>query len=548
MAIVQTPGPHAKFGDSPRLTQFAVEAAAEAMFMVSADGLILDTNQMACERLEYSRDELIGMHVADFDPHYSAERWPGHFEELRRTGRMTFETQHRSKGGRLFDVDVSVSYVKVREDEYACGWVRETGRRKDAERLLRLQREVIAKTATTSGDQTPTLNMLCGLVEELVPNSLVTVMLLNKADSALWFAAGPGLTPEVCAAFEPLRPAEDAGSCGSAAHLKRAVIVSDTRTSPHWRRLQGIVDQFNLLACWSIPILDEQDEVLGTFAISHTQHASPTEFQRELLEMSSSLASIAIGRQRSEQQLQVAQNELAHFNRQSTMGEMASGLAHELNQPLTAMANEAYVLEMISEQDSPQIELIRERAKNICAQTMRAGEIVRGMRNLARKQVPSRISVDANSVVDSALKIMGPELRSHDIRMRWTPSQEPALVSADSVQIQQVLINLIRNAIDAMRDVEPYEREVAVAVRSHGSSELAISISDTGPGIPFEDPRTVFDAFHTTKPDGMGLGLTICQSIAAAHGGRLEVEHVQPHGTAFSLFLPVDRTDGGDST
>jgi PAS domain S-box-containing protein len=546
VTVGQTPHITLKTGIAPGLTQFAVETAAESMFTISSDGLILDVNQIACERLEYPWDELVGLHVADIDPHYPRERWPVHFDEMRDLGRMTFETQHRSKSGRILDVEVSVANFRFDGVEYACSWVRDITRRMEAEKLLRLQREVLARIATTAGDQTETLNMLCRLVEGLVPESLVTVMLLNRQDQLLRFAAGPGLTPEVCQAFEPLRPSENAGSCGAAAYLKRAVIVPDTHASPHWQDLLGIVDRFNLLACWSIPIFDEQDEVLGTFAISHSRQASPTEFQQQLLEMASNLASIAIGRQRSEQQLQLAHNELAHFNRQSTMGEMASGLAHELNQPLMAMVNEAYVLEMLCGQTPSQLDVMRERAGAIRAQAMRAGEIVRSMRTLAKKQMPSRVRVDIETIIDRALKIMEPELRANGIRLSRTHSRECTHANADPVQIQQVLINLIRNAVDAMREIELLQRGLAVTIDCHGTDELEIRVTDSGPGIPSADPREVFDAFHTTKADGMGLGLTICQSIAEAHRGRLEVQQVQPHGAAFSLFLPVDRGEIGE--
>jgi len=548
VTVAQTTDSSPGTGIPPGLTKFAVETAAEAMFTVSDDGFILNVNQIACERLEYSKDELVGLHVADVDPHYPRERWPAHFKELRQLEKMNFETQHRAKSGRVFDVEVSVGYLKFDGVEYACSWVRDISRRVEVEKLLRLQREVLAKIATTSGDQTGTLDTLCRLVEGLVPDAMVTVMLLNREDDVLWFAAGPGLTPAVCDAFEPLKPSETGGSCGSAVCLRRPVIVSDTRTSPHWRELQHIVDEFNLFACWSIPIFDEQDEVLGTFAISYTREAAPTDFQLQILEMASSLVSIAMGRQRSEQQLQVAHNELAHFNRQSTMGEMASGLAHELNQPLMAMVNEAYVLEMLCEQNSPPYDALCERASNIREQALRAGDIVRSMRTLAKKQVPSRARVDVEGIVGRVLKIMEPDLRGHGIRVKRTSASDCTFASVDKVQIKQVLINLIRNAIDALQDVDQSQRELEVVTSCRGADEFAIRISDNGPGIPFDDPRRVFDAFHTTKPDGMGLGLTICQSIAEAHRGRLEVQHGQPRGAAFSLFLPVDHGEIGEQS
>jgi PAS domain S-box-containing protein len=165
-----------------QLTQFSVNVAAEAMFTVAPSGCILSVNETACERLEYSRDELLGMSVADIDLHYPAELWPTHFEDLRRNGKMTFETQHRAKSGRIFDVDVSVVYFEFDGLEYCCSSVRDITERKQAERILHLQHEVLGKVASTSGALGETLDALCRLVEELVPGCLATVMLVDPSD------------------------------------------------------------------------------------------------------------------------------------------------------------------------------------------------------------------------------------------------------------------------------------------------------------------------------------------------------------------------------
>lgn len=523
---------------TPRLTEFAVKVAAEAMFTIDPSGRLLSVNDIACERLEYERDELLGMSVADVDPHYPAELWPIHFDELRRKGRMTFETQHRAKSGRIFDVEVSVAYFQFDGLEYCCSSARNITERKQAENILRLQHEVLAKVASPSGALSETLDSLCAFVEELVPKSLATVMLLDPSDGKLRFEGGPGLTDTIRCAFEPLEPGLESGSCGAAAFLKSPVFVEDTRTNPHWACMQPIVDQFELLACWSLPILDERNQTLGTFAISHQQPLSPSDFHRRILETSSHMASMAIRRTRFEEQLQIAHEELAHASRLCTIGELASSIAHELNQPLAAMANLTYALDLQSQLEPPDLGSLRKHASTIRNQAIRAGDIISSMRSMIKKAVPTREEIAPNEVVQKSLILLEPELRFNGIMLSKQLGQDLPTLHVDNVQIQQVLANLVRNAIDAMKEVHRDERELTVTTEINDAGEVDICVADTGHGLADDDLERVFDAFHTTKKQGMGMGLAISRSIAEAHSGRLIAGHADGRGALFRMSLP----------
>lgn len=523
---------------SLQLTQFSMEVAAEAMFTMSPDGRILTANRSACERLEYSRDELVGMHVADIDPHYPTELWPAHFAELRSNGRMAFETQHRAKSGRIIDVDVSVAYFKFDGVEYCCSSVRDITERKQAERILHLQHEVLAKVASTTGALNETLDELCRLVEKLVPGCMATVMLVDESDGCLRFEAGPALTTTIRQAFEPLRPGIDSGSCGAAAHSKQAVFVEDTRSSPNWACLQSIVQQFNLLACWSLPILDEHHQILGTFAVSHHEVKSPSSFHVRILETASHMASIAVRSKRFEQRLRFAHEELAHVSRVSTIGEMATNIAHELNQPLAAMVNHTFVLNKLTRGEAPNLNELRDHADSIREQALRAGQIVSSVRNLVKKTAPSRKLVDANQIVLKSLVLLEPELRHNGIELRKNLIEPSPLLLADGVQLQQVLVNLVRNAIDAMKCVPREERVLTVGTNILAENEVEFYVTDTGEGLGENQTESVFDTFHTTKPDGMGMGLAISRSIAIAHSGRLTAAHAKERGATFRMTLP----------
>ena len=522
-----------------QLTRFAVSVAGEAMFTVAPSGQILDANGTACERLEYSREELLEMTVADVDPQYPAELWPQHFEELRREGKMTFETQHRSKSGRIFDVEVSVVYFEFEGREYCCSSVRDITQRKQAEQIVRLQHDVLANVASTTGLLTETLNELCRLVEEMVPGALATIMRLDPDDGCLRFEAGPSLTAEIRKAFEPLMPGEAAGSCGSAAYHKKPVIVEDTRCSEYWKPLKHIVEQFNLLACWSLPILDERDRLLGTFAISHQCTTRPSSYHLQILETATHLASIAMRRQRFEEQLRLAHEELAHISRLSTMGEMASSLAHELNQPLAAIVNRAFVLERTAG-EGENMEAIREHVEIIRQQSLRAGEIVTGVRNMAKRSSQTRRPVSLNALVHKSLVMIEPELRQLSVSLYRELDSEIPDVQVDEIQIQQVLINLVRNAIEALREVGRRDRSLTIATECDDSDRaVVLRVADSGPGLAEDRAASIFEPFYTTKPDGMGMGLAICRSIAESHSGQLIAESVEGQGAVFRLTLPV---------
>lgn len=526
---------------SSRLSQFCVDVAAEAMFTCSPTGVILSANDTACERLEFSREELVGLTVADIDPNYPLELWPTHFDELRREKKMLFESQHRAKSGRILDVEVSVAYFEFEGHEYICSSVRDITKRKQAESLLKLQHDVLARVASTTEELSETLDELCRLVHQLVPNAMATVMLVDENDGMLRFEAGPGLTKEIREAFEPVELGNSSGSCGAAALTQQPVIVEDTRCNPHWKTLQEIVKRFNLLACWSLPIVDERDQTLGTFAISHQQVTKPTSFHQQVLETAANMASIAIRRKRFEEQLRFAHEELAHYNRLGAVGEMASSLAHELNQPLAALVNHAFILEKKAEQAATDATAVETHARHIREQATRAGDIVSSVRSLIKKQPTQRTDVKLNDLVNESLILMRSDLRHYGIEVSQELYSDLPTVSVDAVQIQQVLVNLIRNAVDAMRSAPRDHRSLVVSTRVTEHGEAEVSVADSGGGLAAGETESVFAPFHTTKDHGMGMGLTISRSIAESHAGRLGAENGE-QGATFSLVLPFSDT------
>jgi two-component system sensor kinase FixL len=248
-------------------------------------------------------------------------------------------------------------------------------------------------------------------------------------------------------------------------------------------------------------------------------------------------------RQRTEARLQELQSELVHISRLTAMGEMASTLAHELNQPLSAIANylkgSRNLLEGRSDDNSTTIRSALDRAAD---QAVRAGQIIRRLREFVSRGETERHAESVSKLVEeaSALALVGVKDRGINVQFQFDPSID--LVLADRVQIQQVLINLIRNSMDAMETSQVRDLKITVAATDNGF--IRISVIDSGSGIAPEVAKQLFQPFVTTKRDGMGVGLSISRTIVEAHGGQIWVEQNSSGGTIFHFTLPAI-ADGG---
>ena len=248
-------------------------------------------------------------------------------------------------------------------------------------------------------------------------------------------------------------------------------------------------------------------------------------------------------RRQREEQGQRLQERLTHVSRLATVGEMAAGVAHELNQPLTAVANYAQACDRMLAAPAPDLVEIRGALQEIAAQTLRAGTIIRRLRSLARDDEPARMSTDINSLIEEVkdLILSGAKAQECGCRFELAAGIPPAQV--DRVQIQQVLLNLIRNALEALAQPELSPREVMVGTRALPESEIEICVCDSGPGVSSSIADRMFDPFATTKPAGTGLGLAIGQTIVRAHNGALDYRPNTPKGACFCIRLPTTQSD-----
>jgi PAS domain S-box-containing protein len=237
------------------------------------------------------------------------------------------------------------------------------------------------------------------------------------------------------------------------------------------------------------------------------------------------------------ERLRQLEADLAHMNRLTTMGELTASIAHELNQPLTAIVTQSEAALRFLDQDEPNLDEARDSLSSITEDGMRAGEVIRGLRALARKSGPQLTNLDIDDVVRQVLALARGELLRHDVVMRTELAADEPVVG-DRVQLQQVLLNLIMNSVEAMSGVTERNRELAVSSTVEQGSVL-VSVKDTGAGLDPSAAERMFQSFYTTKPDGLGMGLAICRSIVEAHGGRLWVSPRTPHGADVRFTVPL---------
>jgi PAS domain S-box-containing protein len=240
----------------------------------------------------------------------------------------------------------------------------------------------------------------------------------------------------------------------------------------------------------------------------------------------------------SEQRYREAQLELAHANRVATMGQLTASITHEVNQPLTAAVTYALAARRFLSAEPPNFREVDDALSLIVKEGNRAGEVVGRVRALIKKAPARKDAVAINDAILEVIALTRTEAANNSVSVRTQLAEGLPRVQGDRVQLQQVLLNLIINAIEAMRDVGEEERELLISTRNEPDG-VSVEVRDSGPGFAPADLDRVFEAFYSTKPSGMGLGLSICRSIIEAHNGRLSASPNVPRGAVFRFIVPA---------
>jgi PAS domain S-box-containing protein len=237
--------------------------------------------------------------------------------------------------------------------------------------------------------------------------------------------------------------------------------------------------------------------------------------------------------------LRALQMDLAHANRLATMGQLAASIAHEVNQPIGAARNNAHAALRFLAEDPPNLAEVREAIECVVNNTYRAGDIISGIRDQVKKVPPCMTAVDLNAAIEEVIALVRGELSKHRVSIQVRLAEGLYTVHADRVQLQQVMLNLMLNAIEAIISFDDEARELVISTECIPAEGVLVSVRDSGPGVAPENRERVFESFYTTKAGGVGIGLSICRSIIDAHSGRLWVDADQPRGAVFRFTLPA---------
>ncbi|MBO0737671.1 MAG: PAS domain S-box protein [Alphaproteobacteria bacterium] len=485
-----------------RLLAAIVESSEDAIVSKTLDGTITSWNKAAEQMFGYTSAEMVGQPITLLMP-------PGRVDEIKRIlGRIKagervehYETERRRKDGRVIQVALTVSPIRD-----------EAGRVIGASKIARDISEKKLAMAALSEREAHLRSIL-----DTIPDGMVVI---DERGIIQSFSA----TAEQMFGFTP----EEV--CGHN--------VSVLMPSPYRENHDGYIAHY--LATGDRRIIGLGRVVTGqrkdgsTFPIElavgevRTEgHRLFTGFVRDLTE-----------RQRTLQRLQELQSELSHISRLTEMGQMASALAHEINQPLTAATNylEAAQL-LLSSGSTAAVERTAGAIDNALNQVKRSTQIIRRLREFVRKGDTQQRSENIGRIIEeaAALALIGAKERRVTVRLRPPPQLPDVLI--DKVQIQQVVVNLMRNAIEAM-EASP-RRDLTISAKTISGGAVEISITDTGPGIAPEVADRLFQPFVTTKAQGMGVGLSICRSIVEAHNGKLWAEPNPEGGTIFHFTIPA---------
>lgn len=281
-------------------------------------------------------------------------------------------------------------------------------------------------------------------------------------------------------------------------------------------------------------LLMPDDSVKHVHAVAHVVNDAPGK-----LEYVGAVMDVTATR-RAEEQLNLARAELARVTRVTTIGELTAAIAHEVSQPLTGLVSSGNACLRWLASETPNLEAARRAVERMINDGSRAGEVISRIRAMVRKSPPRRDKLNINDTIMEVIALIRGEVQRNGISLRTELSNDLPLVPGDRIQLQQVILNLIVNAIEAMSGVSQLQRELLVASVQEGSNGVLVAVGDSGTGLDRTSLDRLFEAFYTTKADGMGMGLAISRTIIEAHGGQLWASPNVPHGAIFRFRLPTD--------
>jgi two-component system sensor kinase FixL len=491
-----------------------LDAAVDAIIVIDHRGRIEQFSAAAQRIFGYEADEILGQNVRVLMPapfHGDHDRYMDNYQatgEARIIG-IGREVRAQRKDGSVFPCELAVGEVQGSTPRRFIGFIRDISLRKLAEeRLRRSETELrVAQELANLGNYVVHLD---GSEPDYYSPQLCRILGVDLAQGSASFS----LLLE-----RWVHPADRE-------KLERAIAELDLPAGTFDVEYRIVLQDGTL--CYLHHIAQ----------VTRDAHGAPMKHVGTIHDITD--------RRQTEDEARQMQERLTHFARLSTMGEMAAGLAHEINQPLAAIATYAQACQRFVRSPTRDDSDVLEALTQINAQALRAGEVIRRLRNFVKNREVKREPVDCNRLLDDLRTLAETDARLHNIHLRIEAEPELPLVYADPIQLQQVVLNLVRNAIDAMADAPQSQREVLLSTHRQPEGEVEIIVADRGSGLAPEAAEHLFNPFFTTKSGGTGLGLAISRSIVRAHGGRLWHTPNDGSGARFHFTLPASPASTGE--
>ena len=523
--------------------RLVVETAPDAVISIDERGAILFANPATARIFGHNPTELIGKPLTILMPEFLRKLHENGFSRYLATGQRHIDWQGTEltalrKNGLQFPVEISFGEVSRDGHKVFTGFIRDISERKQAEDMRAAHARQIALRADVSvafGKEESLKIILRECSEAIVRHldaAFVRIWTLSDDRKMLELQASAGMYTHLDGPHSHIPMGQF--KIGVIAQERKPHLTNDVLNDPRisnkeWAKKEG-------LASFAGYPLSVGDRTIGVLAMFSRKQLTPD--TTETLASGADLIAQGIERKRAQEALQMTQAELARVSRLTTMGELAASIAHEVNQPLTAVANNSNACLRLLAADNLKPEVLHRALEEIVADGNRASAVVARIRGFIKKESAEKNRLDINDVIQEVLALADRELYENRVRLERQLTNPLPLVLADRVQMQQVLLNLIMNGIEAMLAVTDQPRSLWVQSRVDDSGDILVAVRDSGTGLGSEADR-IFTPFFTTKANGMGMGLSISRSLVENHGGRLWAMPNSPMGAVFSFTLPV---------
>jgi steroid delta-isomerase-like uncharacterized protein len=519
-----------------------VDANIIGIFIWELEGRILEANDAFLALVGYDREDLAAGHLSwtDLTPpdwRDRDERWT---RELVTSGTLQpFEKEYFRKDGSRVPVLIGVAAFEENGNQGVAFVLDLTDRRRAEQRVLVQHRatRILAEAAT---------------LEEAMPKILEALCECLKWDIGAWWRIGREPDLLRCAELFRMPSVEvtqfeaatractfplGVGFVGGVFSSRKPTWIPDVLRDPTFIRASAAARE-GLHAALAFPIVLDR-EIFGVIDLFSREVRKPDDDVLRTMATLGSQIGLFIEHKREQSALQVARAELARVTRVTTIGELTASIAHEVKQPIAAAVMSAQTALRWLDAQPPELEEVREALSRIVLAGKRAGDVVGRIRALVTKAAPRKDSLEINAVIREVAEMTHGEAMKNHVSVRTDLADGLPLIEGDRVLLQQVILNLIINGIEAMTCIGESSRELLIDSKKDDSGGVSVAVSDKGQGVPTEALEQVFAAFYTTKPSGLGLGLSICRSIIEAHDGRLWASVNEPQGAVFQFTLPA---------